>query len=808
MNTRYRWVAVLILGMVTCVQASPIIRKKINAIGALGDPRRVRDAKMECENLIAKIKDRNDRVVLRINMLNSAGRRMIALAVTVPADQQSIIRAKGRLWIDESLREAKTHLDVLLDRQAKIEDAFFEKYPKGKIEKVAPWRKVATQVYYVMYLEAWALLTKASTETGLKQKQAYDNAADAFEPFIEQGFSTDAIIVDSYYARAMALEKLGKYDDVVKLLSAVKGRLPQSYRLQFALLNARALRQRGQFGKLANIATNYFRSRRSGRLSALEVQLRLEQLRAVVALSPKAGSAQAKLRDQIDKELSKVSEAMAKQVSQILGREHVDLTKHVLKLQHIFAQRQYEQAIRDATNLLQNPLMTSNPNVKLVRYIRNCAYWNLRKFYDAYRDGASFLKSYPRSKYRNSVFERTVIAAERSFSSTATPRVQSEEYKKLLRAYTTQFYKADQQIRLRQALARLLMEQKKYLQAESELKKVIQLDKGFAPRYQYALCIYQQWLPYVERELSTVETKLFKELLRRQDEALDVLYTLQDEDKVPAAQKKYMKTTEQLTLGLVRQYVAMKEMESADRWLKKMRQNLSVNTNDANWVHLRIMRLLDAEQIDELFLLVHKMMRMAKSNPPGRTVPVLLTVLSPLRKERERLIKADELQKAKGISSEILSIYELLVKNVETPKSPLKSQEQAIRYSYCKELEASGYFARATRQYEVILKNTPKDKSGTILRDLANAYRSSKQYLKSIDVWRVLLKGLPVHSGEWFQARYELIRTYQLAGELAHARKLLDFYMMKYPNELTGPRATIWKQLQADLPLAAAGSVK
>ena len=111
-------------------------------------------------------------------------------------------------------------------------------------------------------------------------------------------------------------------------------------------------------------------------------------------------------------------------------------------------------------------------------------------------------------------------------------------------------------------------------------------------------------------------------------------------------------------------------------------------------------------------------------------------------------------------------------------------------------------FALAASQYEWLRSKTDKAESGTILEKLATCYQKARLYAQAIEVWRVLAKGLDPKSDAWYRARYELIRSYRLDGQGGHARRVLDFFLLKYPETFQGDWAEKFRALQAELPAA------
>lgn len=95
-------------------------------------------------------------------------------------------------------------------------------------------------------------------------------------------------------------------------------------------------------------------------------------------------------------------------------------------------------------------------------------------------------------------------------------------------------------------------------------------------------------------------------------------------------------------------------------------------------------------------------------------------------------------------------------------------------------LSRCGRYGHAVEEYLGLLKVIRRDRSGDVLRGLANAYECAGLYGEAIVPWRRLAKGLEEGREGWLEAHYHLILCRLRSGQVEQGCKLLAYFELRH----------------------------
>lgn len=808
---RLGWIVGFVAMIATLVSAASedFLRVEIGRVVKQNDPAALIKGVEDVATKINAITDAMSREMLLMELWSQGGRRLGNLAET--AKDSAALQEKAQKWLQQSLRLSKSLMKTLDEQLMEIEDELLE---TTKPETSTKWRSVAIRMNHTMYCDAWTRLGLAQLLTNeTERKEMLTTAIDGFGAFTMKGYSTNPYVMDSFLGQGLALQKLGQPEKVIELLEQVKGNTPASYRQQYTFLRVRCCLDMGTVLQAEEAAEKYFQSRRGDRLTPIEVTIRLEQLKCLAILVKSAGAYAEKFQtrcNQIAKELTGLGPTWAKRVTEVTGKTYADPKQRFQEIQKRFAQKEYALVIQDCSVLLKNP-ETSATNRSMALYIRNCAYWNLKNYPKVFRDGETFIRQYPSHERISDVLERTLTAGQLSMkSSEGDEKVTAKEFEAFCEAMLKNVGSGEQGQKFYEALAQSLLRRQAYRKGEIVLKRAVAAGGGFLVRYQLVVCMYKQW-ENKAGETDGSDTSGIERLLAGQRESLLDFLRFTNEKKLTEEQQRCRDVAIGIAVGVAQQYLAMEKQKDVQAWMSELQTFPEFGRQSPAWIQLEIASLLNQNKPDEVLQRVRELLKITSKESNAGAAEVLAAVLAPVQKQRDKLRRHGKQSEATDITRDLCSIYQFLVdvidennkkhndkdgKKDQNEQSLLQEKEYAIRYNFSEELLSLQQYARAVTQYEWLRDNTDKTKSGAILEKLGTCYQKIKLYEKAIETWRILAKGLEPKSDEWYRAWYELIHSYRLDGQNDHAQRLLDFFLLKYPETLYGDWTEKFRALQ------------
>jgi tetratricopeptide (TPR) repeat protein len=218
---------------------------------------------------------------------------------------------------------------------------------------------------------------------------------------------------------------------------------------------------------------------------------------------------------------------------------------------------------------------------------------------------------------------------------------------------------------------------------------------------------------------------------------------------------------------------------------------------------LRLSLTLRSGKLDEVLQQIDA--TLAKTRPQDtHAAQAIIRVADPLEKQSERSLQAGDPLTARRVDDRLLKVYNFLLDAARLSTDPaFQNQEIAIRRRLAPLLLRLGRTADAVSHYEFLREKVPQEKAGDILRGLGLAYEKLGRSEMAIDLWRLLATGLKQDTDDWFEARWHLIRSYWEAGQQDHARKLMEYFRLQYPQGAPGRWKTPFEELYRQMELPA-----
>ncbi|MBE3070443.1 MAG: tetratricopeptide repeat protein, partial [Planctomycetes bacterium] len=533
-----------------------------------------------------------------------------------------------------------------------------------------------------------------------------------------------------------------------------------------------------------------------------------ERARALAVLAgdkaDPAGSGAFRARlDAVKRAVYGCGDPWAAELAKVLGEPPPpSATRHLGEAVARYKARRYKEALAAADAGLG--IGKAGPVAVDLQYIRVASLMSLERWRDGHLAAAEFLRMAPKDPRSPDVCRRALDAGLKALK--ADPPLELDAFDRFLTFAQTAFADVAEVRDAPWIRASQFLEAGRYREAERVLRDIAPSSPLYLrAQYGLALAAYRQAEGLLEGD--TPDPAAAAVHLGRAVAAtrrfIDATPTRVPESDQPVAEQvaAIAMAAGQRLLGLPNADPAAAEalINRLDGW--RVLGNPADRPHDA----LRLALALRSGRIDLALEQANDFMNRARPRD-ARVVGTLLGAADPFESQSARLCREGLPAEAARIDATLRRTYEfLLARAGKADDAALRDQVVTIRRRLGHVLVRLGRPGDAAVHYEWVLANSPREKAGDVLRGLALARETLRQYDKAIESWEVLAQGLKAEADGWFEARYHLVVCHWEAGRWDHARRLMAYFRLRHPEGAPGRWKKEFETLHEKMEKAAGG---
>ena len=748
-----------------------------------------------------------------------------------------ILQTRGQVYVaawdgDETrtdLRDkARKPLLRALDRYVKLQkecedelDAIENRLGRKTARENSDWKRIKGYISRANYDMGWTEHSLGvSFEKGAERQKHLENADTKFVAFTARGYTNNPIVVNCYVGRVKCLYELGRSFEIPELINPKelneriipklrKDATPENIYLQkIKVLTLFLLKAYEATDRIAleDTAADYLDELHNDHTyDGLDLQMALVRLSNLRFLCESKHTPET-LRDNYKKTLRKTKALLrshgtewSKKAEEALGQPvGGGLSDIVEKANEHFDNRDYETALELTEEGLKDVTEESDPVVVAhLRFIKAAIYWNQKAWRKASLTALDFLQHHGNDDRASETCSRALRAA-----LNAKPPLPADEFGKIQRFAKENFPDLDALAEVPWYRARMLVEAKKYAEAESLLEEIPETSPLYRRAlYRRAFAAYKQAEdegPGDEKNAVAVQ-----KLLERSAAAVRRFIAVAPQDAEPSeADRELAGGVRDVAMATVERMLLLPKPDhkAAAALLEATKRLDGKNNVEGRRMALHIAIYVASGDFDKAADLIDDLLEKDPGANEKHTVRTLAGIAGPLEAQYDRLTRAGETKPAERVGDALLRIYPVVLTSVKRSKDKdALSQEASVRRCLAKALLRTGKHQQALPHYRWAEKKVPRKEAGDVYRGLAVIYEKTREYALAIEYWRKLVGGLKKETDGWFEAKYRLIDCLRLDGRADYAKEVLDYFIEQCPPDKLGPWAKKFSDLQRKL---------
>lgn len=718
-----------------------------------------------------------ERGFLAADVLQTRGR--VALARWRQDQGRRELRTEARRSLLRALDAYNRFTKVWEDKAEIIEQG-----PSGS-QRDHDLARAGSYISRASYAMAWTEYSLALAPEDDDERTSYlESAAERFVEVSGEEYRKHPIVADCFFGRALCLHELGRHDEVAAVLEQAKPQLtpPALYqRMVYLLVKTRLAG--GKPAEAAATASGYFQTRRAGtKPGALELQLAIEWARSIAAAAGKQPDKRQQWSKQLDAVRSLIApygEPWKTEFARACGQSGAATPLGALaKARDDFRARNYQQALDAADAGLRAATAGTRPDTLAdLRHTRFAACWNLRRWRDAHRAAADFLRRHPRDRRAADLCRIAFSAALKARD--ADPALEDTEFLKFLDFAERQFPDSPDSKRAAWYRATILLEAGKYAEAEPVLENVPVASPVYSlAQYGLALAAHRQAEAAAEAKPPDVAAEA-RHRGRGVEAVLRFIKATADAEKLSPDESHAAGAVVGIAVAAARGLLARPTPDHeravdllgrVGRW--KHAGDRAAEERQA----LRIQACIAMGSFDGAIELIDAALGRDDHGP--HLAHAFATIVDPLERQCERFEQAGKTDDAARFARRLVDIYTRLLRHV----GKREAQQISVRRRLARNLVRIGHYEPALPHFEWLLRRVPQEKAGDVLRGAALAREHAGNHKAATEAWSLLGRGLEPKSEPWLEARYHLIACYHASGQTDHAARLMAFFRLQCPT--------------------------
>jgi len=794
----------------------------------------------EAEALLKSARDRLDPIeadFLAADIARSRGQRAWTEWQKDPKAPKAELHDKARELLTSALRD----YDRLREACQKKIDEIEEQAGDKDVTKDSKWIKASNSLSRARYQVAWQQyrlgdLSDKETEAEARAGR-FEKALEQFGVFTEGKQFTHPVVLDCLLGQCLSQYELKRYAPLIesletdfKILGQLRGGVRDKTRwailkrMMYLLIKAHDGTAAGSPSpKLEAAASLYFDAMPFGYSpDALDLELALIRARNLAALlraddAETGGLPAIRQRNapaytatlkQIEDMLELVGDPWITDFDKALGRPpRKTATKEFSRAAELFNKKEYKEAVAVADQALaaaERAGKGKSGALASLRFVRAAAYWNTQSWREAFDAAFDFLQRYPKDSRASAMCRRALQAGLKAASAAPAsghPPLDSASFLRFLRFATENFPDEPEIQKAPWYRAQMMIEAKEDRQAEQVLQ-AIRPDSPLCRHAQYGLAL----LAFRQAEAAGGPRGKSAAMVQNHLELAAAAVTRFAAARAPGAgdgSGGFPEDAPRLEEGIVhlghaiaRAFLDLPKPRSdgalalLDRLdASKVLQYVAEDERFA----LRTEAKVVAGGLEQVNDMIDKFV--TQTAPESRIAQAVANIAELLERDWDRLEQAGKAAEAAAIGRKLVRIYQALLEQAGARvEGDILERKLNIRRrlgNCCLRLaEHAGPADRpqdyraAIAHYTWVVQNLPegKPKPGDVLRGLALAREETGQFADAIADWRTLARGLQAKSDAWYEANQHTILCVSKSGDRDRARKLLDYFLLRYPK--------------------------
>ncbi len=740
------------------------------------------------------------------------------LEADIARTRGNILYRRSRLSMEDTapLDEAREQFERALEHFEQVETLGAEtmeaiEAKRGKdVSRHRGWNEAQEYRVRSRYTAAWVRYQLGQCASDpVERKLHFDQAIDGFSEFVDMGYFRQPIIVESYLGTALCLLEMERYRDVIELLEeAERAKTPPHLYKPIMLARIRAWHALGDEARVIEAVDDTL-----GRLdpdddwTSTDIELLIHQASAYArsTASPRDERQRAARRERLIGILDTLyarGDPARSQLLRTLGENDLDVPVALLADAYAHQeQNDLSEALKSAWRGLTLVETVTDPELRKTMHADHlhllvALHWKAGEWAEVHELSCAFIGQYPRDFRAADVCVRGIHAGllameqeppleEETFFDCLA--VAKREFPDLMEAQKGEWYRA----------ARLLADGR-YLEVIEQLIDV----PPESPAYRESLygVIYASVL-LAEQGANPATSRPADEIgkhLERARESLNTYVALTTKRPPPAGDELSARVVAAAVV-LARQLLNRDDAEAVSVLAVldaiETLPDITHESLDAR-LALRIEAHMARGDTEAATRVVDEALKKFASG--AAMIRAMTAAASPLEERLDQLAENREHDRAALVARQLVRLYEHLLSEAQQRGADSK-QTLALRQRLAGAYRQAGEHAKAIELYSRLAESGDPRQLGNVLRGLALSHEGARSYEQAIPLWRRLSKALPARTEGWYEARYHLIRSYQLLGRRDHARKLIQLFLLQNTETLEPPWRERFERLDREL---------